>query len=285
MNCPLCNSENINKKFTIERFKEPFIIFECGRCKFQFQNTDKEKVYSFYSKNYYTGKQEYSYYDEREKEKFARCVWKKRFNILKKFDHSNGEKRFLDVGCAFGGFMQVAKEACYTPYGVEISDYAASFAAQRFGESNIFIGSIEDIKLPSNFFSIVTMVEVIEHIFDPKKALMNIFNSMKKGGCLLIQTANITGLQAKIYGKNYHYYLPGHVSYFSKKNLKNLLFETGFCRVKVIDGVEFGLLPKLLKSRGDFKKPLDYLKWIRISCYHIISRLGLTSSMVVIATK
>lgn len=291
MKCKLCNSEDIIEKYIIDKFSKDFLIYECKNCNFMFQNTDVENAYKFYTEEYYKQTQDYSYIDEREKEHFARYVWKKRFKILKKLEKTTGkDKNFLDVGCSFGGLMKVSEENGYKAYGVEVSEYSGKYSKERFGKDRVFIGSIENVKLPEEKFSIVTMIEVIEHIVDPLKAIFNIYNSMKKGGVLLIQTANMSGLQAKLFGKKYHYFLPGHISYFNHKNLKNLLKEIGFNKIKVYGGVEFGLLPKLLKSRGDFKSLPDYLKWIRISLYHLISKIKIcglffTSSMVVIARK
>ncbi len=290
MECKICKSRNIIEKYKIERFSLPFLVYKCRNCGFLFQEIDEEKAYSFYTRGYYEGKETYSYQDERKNEKFAGYVWRKRIDILARMEKTLGEKNFLDVGCAFGGLMKVAEEKGYKSYGVEVSEYSGGYAMERFGKDRIFIGSIENIALPRDFFSMVTMIEVIEHIVNPKKAILNIYNSMKKDGVLLIQTANMRGLQAKIYGKNYHYFLPGHVSYFNDKNLKNLLKQSGFSKIKVYGGVEFGLLPKLMKSRGDFNSPHEYLKWIRIALYHLLSKIRIgnlffTSSMVIIARK
>ncbi|MCX7821613.1 MAG: class I SAM-dependent methyltransferase [Brevinematales bacterium] len=291
MNCRLCCSEEINEKYVINNFNQPIKIFECENCGFMFQEVEKNLAYKFYTEDYYSNKQEYSYLDERKKENFSRYVWEKRVKILKNLEKTKVlDKNFLDVGCSFGGLLQVAKENGFNPYGIEVSDYSGGYAKKRFGSDKIFIGSVEDIDLPDNFFSVITMVEVVEHIFDPKIALVKLYNSLLEGGIILIQTANMAGLQAKIFGKNYHYYLPGHLSYFTHKNLKKILKDVGFKWVKIYGGVEFGLLPKLLKSRGDFSSFKDYLKWIRISFYHFMSKLRIgglffTSSMVVIARK
>ncbi|MGC8765684.1 MAG: class I SAM-dependent methyltransferase [Brevinematia bacterium] len=291
MVCRLCQSENVAEKYKISKFSNPFLVYQCNNCGFMFQDTTPENAYAFYNEGYYRKEQEYSYIDEREKERFARYVWKKRFKILKRLEKTTDKvKNFLDVGCSFGGLMQVAKENGYEAYGVEVSEYATRFLRERFGADKIFTGSIEEVNLPEDSFSIVTMIEVIEHILNPVKAILNVYKSMKKGGVLLIQTANMAGLQAKIYGENYHYFLPGHISYFNHKNLKMLLEKVGFEKIKIYGGVEFGLLPKLLKSRGDFNSSLDYLKWIRISLYHLASKLRIgniffTSSMVIIARK
>ena len=291
MRCPLCGSEKGRIKYRIERFDPQFDIRECGVCRFQYRDLNGVSAYSFYDKDYYEGGAEFTYLDERTLEDASRIVWRARTKALTKRDKSGAEVPcFLDVGCSFGGLMKVAEENSYRAFGVEVSEYSGGFAKERFGVDRVFVGSVEDIELPDNTFSAVTMIEVIEHIADPAKALRNICRSLKPGGVVLIQTADMHGIQAKMAGGNYHYYLPGHLSYFDRTNLRKLLLASGFSRTKYIGGVEFGLLPKLLKSRASFSKFSDYIKWVRISFYHWLSKitvgpLHLTSSMVYLAWK
>lgn len=291
MYCKLCGYKEQQKKYQIDRFQKPFIIFECPECGFQFQDIDPESAYSFYDEGYYTGKNDFSYTDERQNENASRIVWQARMKkLIKQEKTEESPKRFLDVGCSFGGFMQVASEMGYDPSGIEVSDYAAEYARKRFGKQKIYSGSIEDMVLPENYFSIISLIEVIEHLYQPDKALQNLYRALQPGGVILIQTADMAGLQAKRLGPEYHYYLPGHLSYFNRFNLKQVMEKSGFHKTKFVGGVEFGLLPKLKKSRYSFKKLSEYLKWFRISWYHYISkivigRLHLTSSMVMLGWK
>jgi len=141
-----------------------------------------------------------------------------------------------------------------------------------------------------SFFSAITMIELIEHLKDPKSVIETCYKLLKPNGLLVIQTANMEGLQAKRLKDKYNYFLPGHLSYFSKRNLTMLLKEVGFDYVKVYHPVEFGLLPKIRKSVASFKKFTDYFYIIKIIWYHIKSKIAvgnfcLTSSMVVYAVK
>ena len=73
-------------------------------------------------------------------------------------------------------------------------------------------------------------------------------------------------------------------------NLTRALLRAGFSKVKVFYPVEFGLLPKLQKSRGDFTKLSDYKKWYAIAKYHMLGKIhwknyALKSSMVIYAFK
>ncbi len=291
MPCRLCGYERIGKKYKVCRNDEDLTILKCLKCGFIFREDDKKDASSYYGIGYYKGCSSYSYMDERNDEEACRSVWRKRFLKWKKWDKTGFQNgSFLDVGCSFGGLMNVAAENGYLVSGIDISDYAGDYAKKRFGEGSVSIGNIEDIKLPGDLFSIVSLIEVIEHVVNVRKALKNIYDSMKKGGVIVLQTADMEGLQARLYGSRYHYYLPGHFSYFSRYNLSMLLKETGFREIKFYGGGEFGLLPKLLKSAAGYKNWIDYFRWIKIIMYHFLSmiaigRFHLTSSMVLAAWK
>lgn len=285
--CPLCGKET-RYHFTIERFKPSFDIYRCQGCQilFQYPFLEKKTIENYYHREYYEGNAPYSYEDERAHIFYYEKVWKKRVKLISKY----GQKKignFLDIGCSFGGLLKVAQDAGFYPYGIEISEYCRHYCKDQMGLKHIKSSFKE---LDSVIFSFITMVEVIEHLKDPLNVLQFCFDHLEKGGVLLIQTANLNSLQAILQGKKYSYYLPGHLFYFSEKNLIYYLQLIGFSTVKVFKPVEFGLMAKLLKSRGTFKSFWDYRKWLRIIFYHYISYLKLpfvsvTSSMVLYAKK
>ncbi|HOP61858.1 MAG TPA: class I SAM-dependent methyltransferase [Spirochaetota bacterium] len=285
--CPLCGSGEIRKKYLIEKYDLKFNTDICAVCGFIFMNPlfDNETIRNFYSEEYYSGKADYSYIDERNTKKFSDYVWNSRIRFIHKFIESGN---FLDVGCSFGGFLEAASRF-YTPYGIEMSEFSSSHAGNIFGNT-IHTGTLSDHPFDKKSFSVITMIELIEHLEDPAAAVRECFSLLKDGGLLLIQTANMEGKQARDLGKNYEYFMPGHLSYFSKRNLAMLLEKTGFRKIKVYQPVEFGLLPKLLKSRGGFNSISDYSAWLRIAAYHMKSKVhfgdfALTSSMVIYAFR
>lgn len=285
--CPLCHSDRIVQHYTIMRCHPPFRTDRCMSCNFIFMNPrlTEAATGSLYREGYYRGDADYSYYDERDAERYSRYVWNSRVKRIRSFIR-NGN--LLDIGCAFGGFLKAASQH-YNPFGIEISDYAGGFAKREFGE-NIHIGTIEDHPFAEESFSAITMIEVLEHLPDPAASIRECFNLLREGGLIVIQTANMNGIQARLFNDRYAYFLPGHVSYFTKDNLRALLEKTGFREIRVFHPVEFGLLPKLLKSRYGFRSLLDYRKWLRIAAYHYLSKIryksfALTSAMVVYARK
>ena len=285
--CPLCASVRFFALYEINRFEQAFSVWRCGSCGFIFMNPPFSDGYinSLYGQNYYEGTAGYSYIDERRAQKYARYVWDKR---IEKLHGYVPDGNFLDVGASFGGFMESAARF-YTPYGIELSPYSGKEAAGLF-KGSVHIGDFRTHPFENDFFSVITMIELLEHLKDPLWALEESCRLLKKGGVLAVQTANMDGLQAKMKKDSYSYFLPGHLSYFSKKNLTDALLGSGFKKVKAFIPVDFGLLPKLKKSRGSFNSVFDYRHWLRISAYHALGFLHFgdfcaTSSMVLYAFK
>jgi 2-polyprenyl-3-methyl-5-hydroxy-6-metoxy-1,4-benzoquinol methylase len=152
---------------------------------------------------------------------------------------------------------------------------------------------MERLRLPpfeDNFFSVISMIEVIEHLKNPKTISKYIYDKLKIGGVAVIQTADLSAHQAVRAGNSYHYYLPGHLSYYSESNLKTLFHAAGFKKIHFYRPVDFGLLAKLKKMRGSFTTASDYLRMIPTSMYHFKGylrwrKVPLTSSMVMYAQK
>lgn len=295
MKCNVCGSPNIEFYGTIKRFDPSFDIYRCRDCDSLMQDASNIEPEKFYGKDYYEGSQEYSYIDERKVLKYHNYVWDARLRKIIK--HSPPSGKFLDVGCSFGGFVQSAMKY-YSAYGLDISRYAIQSGNHRMKEKSkgepLFYGSLdylpENEVFKKNTFSVITMIEVAEHLANPKMHFQNAYHLLKDGGILLIQTANFHGWQAINAGLDYHYFLPGHLTYYNASSLKQLLMKVGFSKFLEFIPVEFGVLAKLAKSRGSFKNIKDYFKWVSIVQYHYLSKIKwkgipLTSSYVLFAFK
>ncbi|TGL90679.1 class I SAM-dependent methyltransferase [Leptospira congkakensis] len=282
--CPLDQTNDWRPLYLTTGKYKGLSIVECKSCKLQalFPRPNQKELYT---KDYYQGKADYTYIDERDHKKFFQYVWKARIRNIKKFIKTGN---FLDIGSSFGGFLESAKEEGFFVQGVEISEYASRYA-NTIGVPT-FNGDLIEAKFPDHHFNVVTMIEVIEHIENPNLFFKELVRILKPGGLLLLQTANFDGWQAKTEGPRYHYYMPGHVFYYSDTILKKILTNLGFSHFVSYFGVDFPLYAKLQKSRGSFQNWKDYFQWFRISYYHFKSKwkrngFPITSSYVLYAFK
>lgn len=293
-NCPLegnCNWQFLYKS-AFKNYNLP--IYQCNTCGLQKVHPIPENWSEYYTEEYYTGKSEYSYLDERENIKYNNYSWDSRISIIlselkKIFPNKNlTHLKILEVGSSFGGFLKRVQYHGHSAFGIEISKYSSDVSNQ----SGIIThnGSLEDSPYPPKSFDAIVLSEVVEHLPTPKTSFEKLVDLMSDQSLLLIQTANFEGWQARQESKYYHYYLPGHLYYYSESNLKKILNHQGINKFKVFYGSDVSLLSKLKKMRGNFTSISDYKKWIPTSIFHIKSKFKkkgfpLTSGFVLYAFK
>ena len=292
MNCPVCRgASGFYHEFS--QGGHLFRVRLCKKCLSLFQEDLSDRREHLYGESYYEKRQDYSYYDERTVHGAAALVWRSRIKNIKKYAQGGN---YLDVGCAFGGLVREASHD-FQAVGIDVSPYAVQEGGAWCQGTDVYgIFQADLLNLPNDpifcreNFSVVSMVEVAEHLNKPRENFQAAFDLLAPGGMLLIQTANFEGWQARRAGIHYHYFLPGHLIYYTASGLKDLLREIGFSSFREFIPVDFGLLPKLLKSKASFRGYADYFKWLRIIGYHFISCFSfrgrpLTSSYVLYAFK
>jgi methionine biosynthesis protein MetW len=179
---------------------------------------------------------------------------------------ANGRKRrFLDIGCGDGSFIITFKKHCET-FGVDISQNAIKMAKEA--GINAYKVDVSSQKLPfhDEYFDIIYMGDVIEHLTNPDFAINEVYRVLKQNGFLVLSTPNLAswinrlllllGMQplfsevstAKTFGrgpKSYDYFPVGHLRLFTYKALKEFLTYYRFNIVKV-EGANYEGLPKIL---------------------------------------
>ena len=160
-----------------------------------------------------------------------------------------------DVGCGNGILLsQLAKLSNAELVGIEPDKDGAQLANSISG-ANIYNISTEDDIEHSNLashFDVVVSTEVIEHIFRPSSLIEFSRALLKQGGHLIISTpyhGYLKNLAISISGKLDKHFTAewdgGHIKFFSKKTLINLLHKNGF---KIVNFTGVGRAPYLWKS-------------------------------------
>ena len=236
MFCPFCKSPNIRKVFGD--------ILKCEKCGIMFLDFEKysRRTDNIYDEAYFTGK---VYHDYLLEEPHRIEIFEEKLRLIQEYLPQRG--RVLDFGCALGFFLKIMKERSYKVYGVEVSKYAAGYAKNTL-KLKVLEGELRNADFPDEFFDIITMWDVLEHLINPQETLIEINRVLNTNGILIIETLNIGSLTARILKKNWPLYFPPyHLFYFNLKTLKNILAETGFSVIKIIP------IQTYLKTRQGFK--------------------------------
>ncbi|MFH1093213.1 MAG: methyltransferase domain-containing protein [Candidatus Omnitrophota bacterium] len=152
--------------------------------------------------------------------------------VLKKLQrYQKKGKLLLDVGCSTGFFLDEAKKKGWQVQGVELSQWAASIAREKFS-IDVINSTLKQAKLPANSYDLIVLHDTIEHVLNPREMLIEIRRILKPDGVVYINTPDIQSLASRVlkarwWGINRH-----HLFYFSRKTLNRLLEAAGFKSIR-----------------------------------------------------
>lgn len=176
-------------------------------------------------------KKEYSLKEEKEYIKDARgriVSFQRSLKIIKSY---RGSGKILDVGCAAGFFLKIAKDGGFEVYGVEPNHWLADWGRKNL-MLDIFPRSFEKANFPGDFFDVATFWDVLEHLTDPLGALARTNRILKKGGIVVVNYPDIDSLPAKVFGKRWWFVISGHLFYFTPETISKMLAKAGFEVIK-----------------------------------------------------
>lgn len=139
--------------------------------------------------------------------------------------------KLLDVGCAAGFFVNVAKKAGWDARGVEPNTWLCEFGNKTYGLSNLPM-TLDKAKFAPNTFDVVTLWDVFEHMPDPRSQLKIVNKVMKPDGILIVSYPEWGSIQRKASGRKWWFLLSHHLFYFDKKTISRMLREEGFSVLK-----------------------------------------------------
>lgn len=172
--------------------------------------------------------------------------------LVKKFN----PKKSIDIGCGNGFLCSQIHKAGFSIAGVEYDRSGYELALSNYSQINFYNMGVQDdpsdILNNEGLFDLVISTEVIEHLFSPHLLPQFSASLLNKGGYLIITTPyhgylknlalSITNKWDKHHTALWH---GGHIKFWSKHTLSQLLEENGF---KTIDFIGVGRAPYLWKS-------------------------------------
>ncbi len=152
-------------------------------------------------------------------------------------DIHHTQRQFLDVGCGEGFFVNHFFERGWNVTGIDYSDFGIeSFHPKMlpfFMQGDTY-SRLEEFINTQKKFTLISLVNVLEHVLDPIGILNQIKSLMDDGSMLMITVPNDFSpfqdclMQNEMVKNEYWFGPPDHLSYFTLPTLSNLLRYCGF---------------------------------------------------------
>jgi SAM-dependent methyltransferase len=146
--------------------------------------------------------------------------------------------RLLDVGCGVGSFLNALEGTGWCFEGIEPSPTATCIATEH--GRVVHQGFVDTVALEAASYDVVTILNVLEHIWDPNAAISVLSRIASTDALLVVAVPN--SLYPIVGGAEF--FEIEHVSHFTPYTLKQLLVKHGWTNVhwETKFGVDKGIL-------------------------------------------
>jgi SAM-dependent methyltransferase len=148
--------------------------------------------------------------------------------------HLRGRERVLDIGCDMGFMLEAAKTDGFKElHGVEPVPAARSIAETI--EGTIVTGKFfEQTHYPADYFDLITLIHVLDHLYDPRVVLRQARKNLRPEGLILAVVHNVRSLLGLLLGERFPIFNLYHHYFFNKDTLAELFRRQGYEVVKVM---------------------------------------------------
>lgn len=283
IHCDLCGATAHSITYDLRKYR----ILRCQTCGLihRYPMPNDDELYEMYNVERHVSEEELdAYYQDFRKE-----TYRKIFKQLEPIAQLPRGSVVFDVGAGKGWSHSIAQECGYRSLGMDLSIQDTIVANQI---APTFQARAEEIPLKAETVDVLLMIDVLEHVRDPRLVLQSVKRILKPGAYLVLRVPNVDGILTRsmdlahqVSGR--YFKRPGYILYsvhlygFSIDTLTRYLQETGFEICVFYDEDKLNL--SKLKHKAWGKNPL-----VRFGISIIAlagGRLGQRDELVVIARR
>lgn len=236
--CPLCEECEFRQEKKLEVEGLPVNLVSCNNCNFVFQTPRMDKASndwyynSLYRLNTFRFQNGLESSFQRQQKRGNSFV-----GFLDSISQYKAVSKVMEIGCGYGGILQVFRENGKKVVGFDFDTKAIAFGKRFHGldlshESPFAITSKQDLLILSH---------VLEHVEEPKDFLNKCQEVLSLKGVLLLEVPHYSI-------DNLRCVQPGHLSYFTLRTLSQLI-EKNFSIIKTEENhkhIRIACVPKAI---------------------------------------
>lgn len=261
-------------------------LLRCRHCGHAFAppEASDEELAAIYSEKYFAGEEYHDYLADKD---VAQRNFRARLSVLKSFMNPARHRRLFEVGCAYGFFLEVARESFDSVEGIDVSAAAVNHAKDNL-DLDAVCADLLQYDLGGREFDVACMWDTIEHLARPDLYVAKLAEHMRTGALIAVTTGDFASLNARVRRTKWRLmHPPSHAHYFSIASMSTMLDRFGFDTVyarhcgfyRSIRSMAYGVF---VQKHGD-TRALDILNRLGVGGWPLY--LNFYDIMYVIARK
>lgn len=202
-------------------------LLRCRQCDYRFaalRLTDEELAQLYDHTLFHEG----NFFDYAGDQKYFTKNFKLRLKVLRRFFTKERHRSLLEIGSAYGFFLNVARNDFEDVLGIDLTDEGVQHTREQLKLPAIQADFLKH-DFGSTRFDVVCMWDTIEHLRRPDLYVEKIASLTDPGALLAITTGDVQSWVARWRGPKWRMIIPPiHAHYFSKDSLRRLLNNYGF---------------------------------------------------------
>lgn len=179
---------------------------------------------AYYTEDYFSGRHSDGYSDYRGAEPVLRREFARSVDFVRRF---RADGRLLELGCAYGFFLAEAAAGGFAVNGIELAQDAVEHC--RRSGLDVLHGVADAANLRRiGPVDVVVLLDVIEHLPDPRETLALCCEQLNPGGIIMITTGDFGSPAAKLTGAKWRLMTPPqHLWFFTQASMQRMADSLG----------------------------------------------------------